>query len=154
MKNTLYVLICLIVGLYIFVGCDSSIKNDAFSGEYVYKSKSGQVECLTIRPDGVFCHELYSDEYNFLSFARPLLNLSGRWTLKGEKYSADLLDLKAIATGVQINEFPGTMYHSDLGWIANLNGTPAIILSENDYYWLKKIAKREDIRGLNFQYRK
>jgi hypothetical protein len=121
-------------------------------GDYVYRSKWGQVEVLRIGKDHSFTHELYDDEKSYISGSPPLFSRSDKIIERGGKRKAELLDLSMLIYG-PVRSQPKLIWHSDFAPVARVNDYRAgFNFSDQDYYWLLKVNSRSEISSLKFRY--
>lgn len=135
--------------LTLLAGCDRADSRQ-FPGEYVYRSKRGQIESLTFKEDGGFLHAVYPDEKTFLADGTPLYSLEGKWIFKDGKRTVQILNLHPSLS--PFTQQPGQLYYADLPWTPAFEGKPAIVLDESQFYWLVRIQNRADIVKQRFRY--
>ncbi len=124
-----------------------------FPGEYAYRSSNGQVESLTVNADETYRHELYDNEAGFINHDKPLFSLDGTWSIKDDKIIIRLLDLVRISMSVRITRQPTEVIYYDLPWVPRWEGArPAVLLEDDNHYWLIKLNDRADIRSVKFRY--
>jgi hypothetical protein len=136
----------------LLASCGPSTKGFDPEGEYVYRSKWGQVEMLRIEKDDSFTHELYDNEKSFISGSSPLFSRSGKIANKGGRRVAKLLDLGMLIYGPVRSE-PELIWRSNVVPISPVAYyRPGFNFSEQDFYCLLKVNARSEISALKFQY--
>lgn len=133
------------------VSCDPDNPKN-FPGEYVYRSKHGQIESLHFKDDGTFQHALYADEKTFVTGGAPLFAMNSQWTFKDGKRGATLLNLHP-SLGPFTKQPEQPLQFPNLPWVPWFEGSqPAIFIDESAYYWLVRVNQRADIARLKFMY--